>query len=132
MLHAVEVVHDFGMGLPFALGGLLLVGVEVVDAAYAAQIIKRECRVVAQVAADFDKAVWCDLDPRVNVLQVRARDFRAELGFQLVKKCSASHLSITKVLLTYARDGAMPTRLIDLVPMPAAWADAGPVGRVHA
>ena len=84
VLHAEQVINDFRVRLPLRLGRLLFVGVQIVDARDAIQIVERERRLVAQIAANLEQAVRRDFDPRIEVLQVRAGDLVAELGFELI------------------------------------------------
>jgi nitric oxide synthase oxygenase domain/subunit len=82
MSHAVEVINDLGVRLPFTFGRLLFVGVEVVDARDATQIIEGERRFVSQVTAHIEKTSGSDLDPRIDVFQIRTGDSVAKFGFE--------------------------------------------------
>src|SRR3954452_13513314 len=83
MAHAVEVINDLGARLPFAFRGFLFVSVKIVDARDAAQVIECERRLIAQVATHFDKTGGGDLDPGIDVFQIRTDDFVAKFGFEL-------------------------------------------------
>ena len=58
------------------------------------QVVEREARLVAQVAADCDDALGRDFDPRIDVLEVRAGDLVAELLLQLIdeRRCRSCEL----------------------------------------
>ena len=79
------------------LAAFFLVGVQIVDARDAIQIVERQGRLIAQIAADFEQAVRRDFDPRIDVLEVRAGDLVAELGLQLIDECGTGHARYLQV-----------------------------------
>jgi hypothetical protein len=91
MRHAVEVVHDLRVRLPLRLRRLLLVGVQVINARDAIEIVERQRRFAAQVAAHFQEPIGRHFDPRIDVLKIRAGDLPAKLRLQLVNKRGARH-----------------------------------------
>ena len=62
MREARQVIDDFHVRLEAGLGGLLRVGLEVIDAADAVEHVEPQPRIVAQEAADFQQVAGLDDD----------------------------------------------------------------------
>src|SRR3954447_1325443 len=92
VLHAEHVVDDLRVRLPFGFGRLLLVRVQIINAGDAVEIIERKTGFVAKIATHLEKAIRSNLDPWIEIIEVRAGDLFAKLRFQLFNKRSAGHL----------------------------------------
>jgi hypothetical protein len=84
MFEAPKVIDHLDVRGPARLGGLLLVGMQIVDPADAIEIVEAELGLVAQERADLDDSLGSDLDPGIDVLHIGAANQVAEPPLELL------------------------------------------------